>query len=521
MMSSMRMGLYGLVVSTLFLQPTRSEADPNNANTDWLKNARYGVFMHFLPGDPTGLALVEKFDVEALAQQLDAMGAKYFVITLGQNAGYFISPNSTYDKLTGYAPGERCSTRDLPLDLYRALKPKGIRLMLYLPCQTPNQDAQAQKAFGLRPGPADQPIDGAFADKWAEVIQEWSDRYGEQVAGWWFDGGYEHVRFNETIAQVYSKAVKHGNPHAIVTFNPGVKVMHYAEAEDYTAGELNEPFQTIPASRWLEGSQWHALTYLGSNWSQRDTRYPTEKWVKWVTEVVAHEGAVTLDMGPNWDPQAGPIGALAEAQVNQVQAIQTALTSTAPTTNRLKRAASAFGIHFDFHAGPDCREIGKSTTRRNDREDHHRGAARLHPDRLQRAPRSVELPHEGRQPGAGFCRRPAADLARSDGRTWRGALHALLGRLGLASDPPPPGMGGSQCGRQGQPECHVVFRVVCGQAVDSSIARIGRRVWRRWGLGRRRVLGIGAGLLSGGDRRLQDIHRYRRRSPQAGRSPLV
>jgi len=30
--------------------------------------------------------------------------------------------------------------------------------------------------------------------------------------------------------------------------------------------------------------------------------------------------------------------------------------------SRLKRADSYFGIHFDFHAGPDCTEVGKNTT---------------------------------------------------------------------------------------------------------------------------------------------------------------
>jgi hypothetical protein len=30
---------------------------------------------------------------------------------------------------------------------------------------------------------------------------------------------------------------------------------------------------------------------------------------------------------------------------------------------RLKRSESFLGIHFDFHAGPDCKEIGKNTTR--------------------------------------------------------------------------------------------------------------------------------------------------------------
>jgi hypothetical protein len=48
----------------------------------------------------------------------------------------------------------------------------------------------------------------------------------------------------------------------------------------------------------------------------------------------------------------------------QVKAIRAALRTKANTAlpKRLKRADSYFGIHFDFHAGPDCREIGRNTT---------------------------------------------------------------------------------------------------------------------------------------------------------------
>ncbi|NLH17556.1 MAG: hypothetical protein GX455_13355 [Phycisphaerae bacterium] len=75
-------------------------------------------------------------------------------------------------------------------------------------------------------------------------------------------------------------------------------------------------------------------------------------------------GVVTLDMGPNWDPKAGPIGSLAEAQVAQVKAIRAALSpAEKPAPKRLTRAESFLGIHFDFHAGRDCTEIGKNTTR--------------------------------------------------------------------------------------------------------------------------------------------------------------
>jgi len=300
---------------------TNASSAEQSSQTDWLRDVRLGAFMHFLPGNPDEFAKVNDFDVEAAAKQLEGMGAKYFMFTLGQNSGWFNAPNTTYDRSTGYPPGERCATRDLPLDLYRALHAKGIRLMLYLPCQTPHLDSRAQKAFGLPQGPRDQPIDLAFAKQWAAVIHEWSVRYGDKVSGWWFDGGYQEIHFNEDIASVYADAVKRGNRNAIVTFNPGVRLIRYTQAEDYTAGEVNDPFATVPTSRWVNGSQWHALTFLGSFWGRRDVRYSTEQWRSWFKTVVAHGGVVTLDMGPNMDPKTGPIGAFGKEQAEQFHAI--------------------------------------------------------------------------------------------------------------------------------------------------------------------------------------------------------
>jgi hypothetical protein len=321
------------ILTAVLLHPAGLIARTGFHNTDWFSNAHYGVFMHFLPGDAQGLAKVNDFDVGALAVQLETVGAGYFVLTLGQNSGFMNSPNAVYDRLAGYKPGERCSRRDLPLDLYRVLSPKGIKLMLYLPCQVPNRDVKAQKAFGLPQGPGDQPVDVEFSRKWARVIHEWSARYGDKVAGWWFDGGYEWIGFNEEIARIYADAVKRGNPQAIVTFNPGVKLIRWTQSEDYTAGELNEPFGTLPANRWVAGSQWHTLTYLGSHWSARDTRYPAERWADWAGNVIGNEGVITLDVGPNWNPNDGPIGAVCEAQMAQLgkvkSAVEQVLTSSA------------------------------------------------------------------------------------------------------------------------------------------------------------------------------------------------
>ena len=296
---------------------------------DWLHDARLGVFMHFYPGNTNQLALVDSFDVTAVARQLKEMGAAYLIISLGQNTGFYISPNSIYDRFLKCGPGEHCSRRDLPLDLYQALQAEGIRLMLYLPCQAPNRDVRAQQAFGLPVGKRDQAINEEFARKWAQVINEWATRYGNKVAGWWFDGGYQSIQFNDAIAVIYADAVKRGNPRAIVTFNPGVKLVRHTNAEDYTAGELNAPFNVLPTSRWVDGSQWHALTFLGSTWGRRDIRHPTEDWIKWVSDATEKGGVVTLDLGPNKNAAAAPIGTFSAEQVAQFKAIHQSLPAKA------------------------------------------------------------------------------------------------------------------------------------------------------------------------------------------------
>ena len=78
---------------------------------------------------------------------------------------------------------------------------------------------------------------------------------------------------------------------------------------------------TTPTPKRELGSQWHALTFLGSAWGRRDVRHPTERWREWFEKVTARGGAITLDMGPNWDPKAGPIGAIAPAQARQFREI--------------------------------------------------------------------------------------------------------------------------------------------------------------------------------------------------------
>jgi hypothetical protein len=122
-----------------------------------------------------------------------------------------------------------------------------------------------------------------------------------------------------------------------------------------------------PNTDWFSRAKYGVFVHFlpsGSAGLEQVDRFPDESWVDWARKVTARQGVLTLDMGPNYDAATGPVGQLAEAQVRQVQAIRAALRPVAGATppRRLKRAESFFGLHFDFHAGPDCTEIGKNTT---------------------------------------------------------------------------------------------------------------------------------------------------------------
>ncbi|MBO4345083.1 MAG: hypothetical protein J5833_04975 [Victivallales bacterium] len=296
-----------------------------NADTDWLSKAQLGAFMHYLPNQRE-FGFIPQFDVSALAEQLADAGAAYLGFTLGQNIGFYNAPNPVYDRIVGVAAGERCSQRDLPMELANALREKGIRLMLYLPCQTPNQDLQAVKAFGF----PEEPLDGdrqilpAAAEKWAEVIEWWSVHYGELVSGWWFDGGYEWCGFNDAIATLYASAVKKGNPHSIATYNPGISLKRATAAEDYVAGELREPFEQSIDDRWLDDSQAHVLTYIGDLWGQPNCRFADEEWIPWLRRCFRSGAAVTLDMRGNRAPENGTVGLFDSDQIAQFKRLREA-----------------------------------------------------------------------------------------------------------------------------------------------------------------------------------------------------
>jgi len=319
-----------VMLVTLLCGAAHTAASDRIQKTDsgrtWLADAGYGVFVHYLGGGPDWDKTVDSFDVERFAGQIAQTGAAYLIFTLGQNSGYYCSPNATYEKYAGYQSGQRCSRRDLPMEIAEALHKRGIRLMLYLPSRSPQEDKQAMA--GLSDVHEYQPAPQEFTRKWSEVIREWSLRYGKKVCGWWFDGSYNRAGWDDLSKpynwNTWAAAVRAGNPDSIIAFNPGADIRHafnkLTDQQDYTAGEQNE-FGATPQSNPAQGGlQWQLLSYLGTQWARADGPRKSDEWmIDYIRKVNAQTSAVTMDI------HCSPDGRIYEPHLKQLIAIREAI----------------------------------------------------------------------------------------------------------------------------------------------------------------------------------------------------
>ena len=278
-------------------------------------------------------AKVDAFDTERLASQIASTQAKWFILTIGQNSGFYCSPNEIYDNISGYSLS-KCSKRDLFKDIAVALKKHNIPILAYLPSGAPDKDIQAMEQFewtdlSLR-GKNGEILRNAngfrqyektectrlagFQKKWEKVIRRWAEEWGDLCAGWWIDGVYfanAMYNFNEEPNfNSFAKALRSGNPDAAICFNPGIIRIDYpyiqSEEEDFSAGELSNylysPFgrKNIPddfSDGYIGSAQLHLLNYLGGNWGQGPMpRFPDTLICAWTKYILDNKGSVTWDI---------------------------------------------------------------------------------------------------------------------------------------------------------------------------------------------------------------------------------
>ncbi len=328
-----------VVLVLLPLGASSARAEKNSDRAGWMREARFGVMTHFLHDWIIGRGnreqmtpenwntLVDGFDVETCADQLKSVGAGYYLISIGQNSGYYLSPNATYDRLTGIQLS-KLSRRDLVADLAMALAKRGIKLMVYLPAGAPGGDAAAKAALQWENGPH---RNAEFQRHWEAIIREWSLRWGDKVSGWWFDGCYwpNHMYRTEEPPnfKTFAAAPRAGNAQSAVAFNPGVvnRTLSLTPHEDYIAGEISDP------TRWsanrnfdgrIDGAQLHFLSYLGETWGRGAPRFNDDQACAFSRKVAEVGSAVT------WDTPTRKNGTFAPEFLAQLKAIGAAIRAT-------------------------------------------------------------------------------------------------------------------------------------------------------------------------------------------------
>jgi hypothetical protein len=311
-----------------------------------MRKTKYGVFMHYQyrillgysiatkPQFPTPSEMtatqwnqfVDGFDVNGFADQMAEGKVGWVMFCIDDH--YFAwpcAPNQTFSRYTGYAPGDKCSRRDLILDLATALKAKDIKLICYF--------------AGLNGGMKEPQIYHGLADdgnpktapsvecrkRRIEVLKEYVDRYGDQIAGWWFDG----MEPNSYQAQpndwrTIDTVVHAGNPRSVIAFSWGDNEQGCIQQgiDDYTAGDTwakVDLTQFTPDKKPAQnGILWHGKIYCGNVYHGMGTtnQYSDQYLIDWINTCNRQGGIVTLDWP--FDPKTGLLKDFGLAQLKRI-----------------------------------------------------------------------------------------------------------------------------------------------------------------------------------------------------------
>jgi hypothetical protein len=252
----------------------KKRANDFKSDTQWMVDGKYGLFIHWslltypLYGDRQAYETFEwgvnTFDVEAFAKMVEETGASWVIFTTCHGRQMFPAPIKALNNLMP----ARTTKRDLIAELADALNKRDIKLMLYYNFSL--GDEEFAKAVGV--------WDNDY-DKWFKYLidftKEVSTRYGKKLAGWgYIDStvpGYEYGLDWEA----YSRAMKSGNPEAIVgisdhwwgPFTP-FSDLQTSDAGGLIIAPLNSAL--YQEGRRFEGMQQHFSFVLDGSWIPRE-----------------------------------------------------------------------------------------------------------------------------------------------------------------------------------------------------------------------------------------------------------
>jgi hypothetical protein len=339
------------LIGSVLCAPSLAASPPAQGDKDrWLSKSGFGLMFHYECFRDYDSAryneIIDSFDVPQWADSVESTGAGHVIFVIGQHWGKYCAPNTAYEDLLGVKNGVWTSKRDLIMDIGLELKKRDIKLIVYMTARAPMRHYNVIKAMGDTlpkingriAGPnvdtmshprkvkgfvrsEHQEPTSKFLKNWGDVCGEWSMRYKDLVAGWWFDGyklamkrSYEKLKSEPHNIDTWIAAVRSGNPKAELAFNagayPGAALCTDGKLcphQTFTAGEghgfvhkgkkvqtLLSP-QNYPAP---QGVVWHLLFPVSDGWgsgTEPKDEYTADYLIRGIDLVNSQGGVVTLD----------------------------------------------------------------------------------------------------------------------------------------------------------------------------------------------------------------------------------
>jgi hypothetical protein len=312
------------------------QARAMRSDTSWMRQAKYGLQFHWTaqsqprtgPRKPYAEA-ARDFATRAFAETVHESGAGYVILSVSHPEFYFPAPIAAIDAAM---PG-RTARRDLVRDLIEELGRFGIRLMLdYHPGHGDWRDPNgwwARSSYNTN-------HPERFLANWCSITSEVGLRYGNGLAGWFFDDGRVYYPLAPDFRRL-TAAAKVGNPRRLVCYNPSI-YPRLTDFQDYSCGEgygSLKAFDHLPAgasgvfsSGPQQGLQAHANFVLESDWchAEPETAIPAPSIAK-ETFVADLSAAIARGIVPSINLEIYQDGGIGPASLDYLKALKAAVKS--------------------------------------------------------------------------------------------------------------------------------------------------------------------------------------------------
>jgi len=338
------------ILSMVVVLACHARALAGTGDTSWMVQHKYGVFLHYqyriLLGysvrtkpqfpEPSRMTaeewnrLVDGFDVKGFADQMERAKVGWVILCIDDH--YFAwscSPNKTFSEYTGYAPGEKCSRRDLVMELAAALQARGVRLICYfagLNGYMKEPKVLAGLMDGRRGGMNElRPPSAECRRRRLAVLTEYADRFGNKIAGWWFDGMQRNTYDFDTDGWwTIDRIVHSANPKAVIAFSFGGDEQGCLckGVDDFTGGDTwsKQGLSRLTPAHLpaKDGLLWHGKIYCGNVYHGQGNadQFTDQELIDWIKTCNKQGGVCTLD----WpiEPRTGLLKDFGFAQLKRV-----------------------------------------------------------------------------------------------------------------------------------------------------------------------------------------------------------